>query len=179
MGRSRYKFIYPDQPHFMTLTVQGWLPVFTRSESVNILLDSFRFLMNEGLNIQAWVVLENHLHLVAQSSQLDKDIARFKSFTAHQLLAYLQQQKATTLLNQLQQLKLAHKNDRQFQFWQEGVHPEWVSSLDMMRQKIDYIHQNPVKRGYVDLAEHWRYSSARDYSGGEGLLPLDKSWWTA
>ena len=179
MGRSRYKFIYLDQPHFMTLTVQGWLPVFTRPESVSILLDSFRFLMNEGLRIHAWVILENHLHLVAQSPQLDKDIARFKSFTAHQLLAYLQQQKATTLLNQLQQLKLAHKTDRQFQFWQEGVHPEWISSVEMMRQKIEYIHQNPVKRGYVDLPEHWRYSSARDYMGVEGLLPVDKSWWTA
>ncbi len=178
MGRSRYKFIYPDQPHFMTLTVQGWLPVFTRPESVDILLQSFRFLMNEGLRIHAWVVLENHLHLIAQSQQLDNDIARFKSFTARQLLGYLQQRKATTLLNQLQQLKLAHKTDRQSQLWQEGVHPEWIGSSDMMRQKIEYIHQNPVKRGYVDHAEHWRYSSARDYAGSEGLLPVDKSWWS-
>ena len=178
MGRSRYRFIYPDQPHFMTLTLQGWLPVFTRPESVDILLQSFRFLMNEGLRIHAWVILENHLHLIAQSQQLDKDIARFKSFTARQLLDYLQQRKVTTLLNQLQQLKLAHKTDRQWQLWQEGVHPEWISSLDMMKQKIEYIHQNPVKRGYVDNAEHWRYSSARDYAYSEGLLPVDKSWWS-
>ena len=178
MGRSRYKFIYPDQPHFMTLTVQGWLPVFTRHESVDILLQSFRFLMNEGLRIHAWVILENHLHLIAQSQQLDNDIARFKSFTARQLLGYLQQRKATTLLNQLQQLKLAHKTDRQSQLWQEGVHPEWISSSEMMKQKIEYIHQNPVKRGYVDHAEHWRYSSARDYACSEGLLAVDKSWWS-
>ena len=94
MGRSRYKFIYPDQPHFLTLTVLGWLPIFTRPESVDILLQSFRFLMNDGLRIHAWVILENHMHLVAQSQQLDKDIARFKSFTARQLLSYLQQRKA-------------------------------------------------------------------------------------
>ncbi|MAK90224.1 MAG: transposase, partial [Oleibacter sp.] len=50
------------------------------------------------------------------------------------------------------------------------------SSSEMMRQKIEYIHQNPVKRGYVDQDEHWRYSSARDYAGSEGLLPVDKSW---
>jgi putative transposase len=82
MGRSRYHFIYPDQPHFMTLTVQGWLLIFTRPEAVGILLESFRFLINDGLRIQAWVILENHLHLIAQSPQLDKDIARFKSFNA-------------------------------------------------------------------------------------------------
>jgi putative transposase len=179
MGRSRYHFIHPDQPHFMTLTVQGWLPVFTRPESVQILLDAFGFLMSESLQIHAWVVLENHLHLIAQSPQLDKDISRFKSFTARKLIQYLQKQKATTLLNQFQQLKLAHKTDRQWQLWQEGVHPEWIGSIEMMQQKIEYIHQNPVKRGYVDLAEHWRYSSARDYAGGAGLLPVDKSWWTA
>jgi len=46
-----------------------------------------------------------------------------------------------------------------------------------MRQKIDYIHQNPVKRGYIEQPEHWRYSSARDYVGVDGLLPVDKSWW--
>src|SRR5690606_7199357 len=111
--------------------VQGWVPVFTRPESVDILLQSFRFLMNEGLRIHAWVILENHLHLIAQSQQLDKDITRSKPFTARQLLDYLQQRKATTLLKQFQQLKLAHKTDRQWQLWQEGVHPEWISSSEM------------------------------------------------
>lgn len=43
-----------------------------------------------------------------------------------------------------------------------------------MRQKLDYIHHNPVRRGYVDLAEHWRYSSARDYQGQAGLLVIDR-----
>ncbi len=43
-----------------------------------------------------------------------------------------------------------------------------------MRQKLEYIHQNPVKRGYVDVAEHWRYSSARRYAGEEGLTAIDR-----
>jgi hypothetical protein len=45
----------------------------------------------------------------------------------------------------------------------------------VMREKLDYIHQNPVKRGYVDLPEHWRYSSARNYLGQSGLIGID-SW---
>ena len=45
-----------------------------------------------------------------------------------------------------------------------------------MRQKIEYIHNNPVKRGYVDKQEHWRYSSARNYLGMEGLIDIDKNW---
>lgn len=43
----------------------------------------------------------------------------------------------------------------------------------MMRQKLDYIHNNPIKRGYVAQAEHWRYSSAANYFGGEGLIEID------
>ncbi|TCL34896.1 hypothetical protein EV691_101338 [Azotobacter chroococcum] len=41
-----------------------------------------------------------------------------------------------------------------------------------MRQKLDYIHHNPVRRGYVERPEHWRYSSARNYAGEPGLLEI-------
>ena len=72
--------------------------------------------------------------------------------------------------------KYAHKRDREYQFWQEGSHAEMVFSEAVMREKLDYIHQNPVKRGYVDVPEHWRYSSARDYAGQTGLMEVD-SWY--
>ena len=42
----------------------------------------------------------------------------------------------------------------------------------MLMQRLAYIHNNPVKRGYVDLPEHWRYSSARAYAGENALLPV-------
>ena len=89
---------------------------------------------------------------------------------------YLDNQNAKTILDQLAFYKKAHKTETQYQFWQEGVHPELLQSEDMVRQKINYIHQNPVKRGYVDLPEHWRYSSARDYIGMKGLLDVCKEW---
>jgi len=176
MGRSRYTFTQPDQPHFLTLTVLHWIPIFTRPDTVNILLNSIKHLQQEGLKIYAYVILENHLHMVAQSNQLDKDIDRFKSFTARKLIQYLQQQGLHTILNQLKYYKKQHKADRIMQLWQEGVHPELIQNEAMMRQKIEYVHHNPVKRGYVDVAEHWRYSSARDYMGDKGLLEICKRW---
>jgi len=176
MGRSRYKFVHPEQPHFMTITVLHWIPVFTRPATVDILLDSLRYLIKDGLKVYAYVILENHLHLVAQSNQLDRDIARFKSFTAKQLIRYLDEKKVKAILEQLAFYKKAHKGDRAYQFWQEGTHPEWIQDEAMMRQKVEYIHQNPVTRGYVDEAEHWRYSSARNYAGGEGLLEVCTVW---
>ena len=58
------------------------------------------------------------------------------------------------ILEQLSFYKKARKTDRAYQFWQEGIHPEWIQNKEMMRQKIEYVHRNPVKRGYVDHPEH-------------------------
>ncbi len=172
MGRSRYKIIDPKLPHFVTCTVLHWIPVFTRPATVAIVLDSLRFLQNEGFKRYAYVIRENHLQMVVGSEQVDKDMARFKQFTAKSLINYLHTHNVKTLLDQLAFYKKAHKQDRAFQFWQEGYHPEWIQHEAMMKQKIEYIHHNPVKRGYVDKAEHWRYSSARNYAGGEGLIEV-------
>ncbi|MDQ7074092.1 MAG: transposase [Gammaproteobacteria bacterium] len=176
MGRSRYKITDPEQPHFITLTVLHWIPVFTRSETVSILLEALKFLSKEGLKVYAYVVLENHCHFIVQSKALDRDIARYKSYTAKKIIQYLSENNVKQILEQLAFYKKAHKIDRAYQFWQEGVHPELIQNDEMMRQKIDYIHHNPVKRGYVDKAEHWRYSSARDYSGQQGLLEVCRQW---
>ena len=65
----------------------------------------------------------------------------------------------------------------EYQVWQEGVGPKLIQKDIVMRQKIDYIHKNPVKRGYVDKPSHWRYSSARDYDDGiDGLIEIEKFW---
>jgi len=176
VGRSRYKIVDPALPHFVTCTVLHWIPVFTRPVTVDILLDSLSFLIKDGLKVYAYVILENHLHLVAQSNDLNRDIARFKSYTSKQLLEYLAENNISQILQQLAFYKKAHKDDRGYQFWQEGCHPEWIQNDEMMRQKIEYVHKNPVKRGYVELPEHWRYSSARDYAGQAGLLEVSKAW---
>jgi REP element-mobilizing transposase RayT len=116
------------------------------------------------------------MHLVAQSDDLGRDMARFKSYTARQIIDYLEDKRVKKILDQLSFYKKAHKDDRSYQFWQEGVHPEWIQNDSMLRQKIDYMHNNPVKRGYVDRPEHWRYSSARNYLGETGLIEVWMNW---
>ena len=176
MGRSRYKIVDPELPHFLTCTVLHWIPIFTRPGTVNIVLESLRFLAKDGLKVYAYVILENHMHLVAQSEDLARDISRFKSFTAKRLVQYLAENNIRQVLDQRAFYKKAHKNDRAYQLWQEGCHPEWIQNDEMMRQRIEYIQQNPAKRGYVDQAVHWRYSSARNYAGENGLLAVCLEW---
>lgn len=175
MGRSRYLITEPDKPHFLTCTVMEWLPLFTRPALVEILLDCWRYQQtHQGLSLYGYVVLENHLHFVAQAPELAKCVSSFKSFTARRIIDHLESKGADRVLERLRFTKRAHKTDRVYQLWQEGSHAELVCSEAVMREKLDYIHHNPVKRGYVDCAEHWRYSSARNYAGQEGLIAVDR-----
>jgi REP element-mobilizing transposase RayT len=112
MPRSRYRVRQESCPHFLTVTVNHWLPLFTRPETVNIVLDSWRFLQREaGLVIYGYVILENHLHLVAKSENLSGDVQRFKSFTAREIIAYLESRGSSRLLELLAPLQ-AFAQDR-------------------------------------------------------------------
>ena len=90
MGRSRYavsiseemplgcKVYEPTHPHFVTCTVLHWLPLFTRKESVQSVIDSLRFLQKKDhLKLYAYVILENHLHMVIQMNNHTHPINTF------------------------------------------------------------------------------------------------------
>jgi REP element-mobilizing transposase RayT len=177
MTRSRYRIFEQDCPYFMTWTVVGWLAVFTRREAVDILYDCWRFLQqHRHFQLFGYVILENHLHLIASAPQLPKVIKEAKSYTARQIIDLLEKRAATVLLKQLQFEKLAHKEQSDYQVWQEGSHPEQIQHDEMMWQKLEYMHNNPVERGYVDDPLHWRYSSARNYAGLPGLIDVVTDW---
>ncbi|MFK5976719.1 MAG: transposase [Sulfurovum sp.] len=177
MGRSRYKILEPTHPHFVTCTVLNWIPLFTNTQSVQIILDSLDYLQkSDNLKIYAYVILENHLHLIVQSDDIAKTMAKFKAHTARTLIKLLIDKNVETILKQLQFYKKAHKKDREYQLWQEGINPKLIQSDAMMIKLINYIHHNPIKRGYVDVAWHWRYSSARDYEGVKGLVEVERFW---
>ena len=63
-------------------------------------------------------MLENHIHLIAQSENISKDIARFNAFTAKKIIAYLTERNAKTILDQLKYYKKSYKGeDRKIQLW--------------------------------------------------------------
>ena len=177
MGRSRYKVHEPTAPHFITCTILNWIPIFTRIESTNIIFKSLKYLQQtDNLKLHAYVILENHLHLVASSDDIAHSMRKFKAHTAKEILNLLQKENVKTILEQLAFYKKSHKKDTTYQLWQEGFQPKQILSEKMMREKIEYIHNNPIKRGYVDEATHWRYSSARDYEGVVGLVGISRVW---
>jgi putative transposase len=177
MPRSRYRFGDDAYPYFMTWTIVGWLPVFTRQESTKIIYDSWRFLQLEReFQLLGYVILENHVHLIATAPNLASAVKCSKSFTALQIVELLKKRNARQLLRGLAALKLPNKKESEHQVWQEGSHPKMIETDEMLWQKLEYIHNNPVERGYVDDPLHWRYSSARNYAGQPGLIEVVTDW---
>ncbi len=100
----------------------------------------------------------------------------FKAHTAKEILKYLQENNAKSILDQLAFYKKAHKKNATYQLWQEGIQPKLIINNKMMIDRINYTHNNPVKRGYIDEAMHWRYCSARNYEGTKWLIDICRVW---
>ena len=140
---------------------------------MDIALESLKYLKkSDNLKIYSYVILENHLHMILKSDDLSATIKKFKRHTAKEIIKLLQTHSAKTILDQFAFYKKAHKKNTTFQVWEEGCAPKLISGYEMMRNKIEYIHYNPVKRGFVDTPD----SSARNYMGNKGLIEIDLDW---
>jgi putative transposase len=170
--RSRYQIREPGKAHFVTATIVEWLPVFTSAACCDIIVHSLDHCRrHKGLKIHAWVNLDNHFHAILHAPDLTSALRDLKSYTAAQLISQLETERREWLLNQLRYYRAAHKSN-EYQVWQEGSHPQAIFDDKMMLQKLEYVHDNPVKRGWVASPEHWRYSSAHEWLGG--AIPLLK-----
>lgn len=177
---SKYKFHNPNGLYFCTLTIVRWIDLFTRQRYRDIILDNLRFcLTTKGLHISGYVIMSNHIHLIASTAHplgLSYLIGRFKSYTSKQLLDALTsapESRRDWMLYLFRNYAVFHKKDQQFQLWTHDSHPVELLSHKMALQKLEYIHLNPVRAGWVRHPEDWLYSSASNYILGEGLLEVD------
>jgi len=164
--------------HFLTFTVVGWVDVFTRQSYRDIILDSLRYCQKEqGLIIYGYVIMSNHLHIIAraENGNLSKVIHNFRKFTATKILAEIQvgtESRMEWMIKVFAYFAKYKSNYKHFQFWKKDFHPIELSSNGWIRQKLDYIHLNPVKAGIVARPEQYLYSSASNYVNGTGLLDV-------
>jgi len=169
------------QLYFTTSTVIDWVDIFTRARYRHVILESLKYCQQQkGLRIYAWVLMSNHLHMVVSTEreQTVGDILRdFKKFTNKKILKELEEDEHESRRTwMLDRFRFAGANDKRitnYRFWQEGNHIEEIYTSDFLWQKINYIHQNPVRAEIVERAEEYLYSSARDYAGEAGLLEVE------
>ncbi len=173
-----YKFHNPKAPCFVSFAVVEWLDVFTRNEYKDLLLESLSFCQREkGMEIYAWCIMSNHVYLVFRSigeEPPEKILGSFKRFTSIAVVKAIKnnpiESRKEALLSAFKRNGEITSNVMHYQFWRHDNKPVELWSNHVIFQKIRYIHENPVKQGYVFRPEGYVYSSAVDYSGEKGVL---------
>lgn len=107
MPRSSYKVYEKYPPYYITSSIVDWLPLFSNTRVAHIILTSLNFIQSDrDVKLYCYVILENHIHLIAQSDELEKNMRAFKSYTARQILDCLKLNNHTFYLEKLKTLKL-------------------------------------------------------------------------
>lgn len=164
--------------HFLTFTVVDWVDVFTRKIYRDIVLDSFKYCQEQkGLILKGYVVMSNHIHLLAQSKEgkLSDSIRDFKKFTAQMILKQMLnngESRSAWMLKRFEFAAKSNSKNSEYQFWQVGNHPEEIYSEKFFWTKLNYIHMNPIRLGIVSKASDYLYSSASNYVGKESLINI-------
>lgn len=176
----KYKFYNKEGLYFISFATVYWIDLFVRVEYFLVLLESLDYCRkNKGLEIYCWCIMPSHVHLIirAQEGNPEIVIGRFKEYTSKKLqeciLANNQESRKEWMLWMFERAGAKSSNVKGKQLWQHNNKPIELWSAEVIDQKVDYIHNNPVEAGFVDEPGHWRYSSATDYSGGKGILEID------
>ncbi len=179
---SKYKVRTPDKPYFITITVVDWVDVFTRSEYKSLLIDCLKHCQQEkGLAIYGWCIMTNHLHLIVESvhNRSLADIVRdFKKYTSVMICRELEKnenelESRSWMLERFAYWGRISRKHQKYKFWQEEYHPVELYNEKLFKQKLNYIHQNPVKAGWVRQPEDYLWSSAGQYAGiKDGILEV-------
>ena len=175
----KYKFCNEKGVYLISFATVNWIDVFTRSQYKDIVVDSMNYCIEEkGLDVFAWVIMSNHVHLVAstQKEPLEAILRDLKKYTSKAIVKAIeenpQESRKEWLLWMFERAGAKNSNNSRYQFWQQHNQPIELSHRDAFKNAIQYIHENPVKAGFVFQAEDYPYSSAVDYAGGKGLVAL-------
>lgn len=179
MAEGGYKIRNKEGIHFVTFSVVEWVDVFTRKDYAEILIESLRYCQsNRGLVIYSWCIMSNHVHLVVSAKQNDtSDILRdFKKFSAKAIIKAISEHPSESRKEWMIEIfkREGENNSRNsmYQFWRQDNQPKELFSAEFAKDKLNYIHNNPVEAGIVSKAEEYSYSSARDYYEGNNIGKL-------
>ncbi|MDD3077756.1 MAG: transposase [Paludibacter sp.] len=173
-----YKIVEQDALYYVTFQIVNWVDLFTRKVYRDIVIDSLKYCQaNKGLEIYAFVVMSNHTHILLRSGngKLSDTIREFKSFTAKQILLAIEMEAESRrdwMLNLFEFSAKQHKRNEKYQIWTHENHAELIYSDKFIMQKINYIHENPIRAGIVEKAEDYLYSSARAFADMACMLDI-------
>jgi REP element-mobilizing transposase RayT len=175
----KYKFLNKEGLYFVSFATVNWIDVFTRPVYNDIIIESLIYCKDKlGMELYCWCIMPSHIHLIyaAKGNNPEIILGRFKEYTAKQIVksieTNIQESRKEWLLWMFKRAASKSSNVKNYQFWQHHNKPIELWSAEVIEQKADYIHNNPVEAGFVIEPWHWKYSSAVDYAEGKGLINI-------
>jgi REP-associated tyrosine transposase len=146
---------------YITSVAKDRLPVF-RTESLTIVtckaLDEAR--TSGGFAIYAYVIMPDHLHTITDSSLKPSKVLQYlNGIISRRVIDHLKEHGHNASLRKL--MRESGARHHKYSLWDHHSNAFPIFSEDMLMQKVNYIHENPVRAGLVERAEDYRWSSAR------------------
>ena len=179
---SKYKISDHQKPHFITFATVQWVDALSRPIYKDVVIESLAYCQeNKGLVLFAYAIMNNHVHLIASAKDghnLSDILRDLKKYTAKKIIDLIEsddgmESRRGWMLWLFESAGKKNSNNKKYQFWQQDNRPIELSTNEMMDQRLEYIHNNPVVERIVNEAEHYVYSSAVTYAGGKGLLEVE------
>lgn len=175
----KYKFRNNEKIYFISFAIVGWIDLFIRDEYRQVMIQSWKHCQKtKGLEIYGWVIMTSHIHMIVGShgQPLAQIMQDMKGFTSKELRKIIETHRSESrkewMLEIMTRAGSMNSNNVAFQLWQQDNHPIELITPKMAWQKLNYIHDNPVKSGFVSKPEDFIYSSAGDYFGNRGLVEV-------
>ncbi len=176
----KYKFLNKEGLYFVSFATVYWIDVFVREDYFMGIVDSLNYSRKSmNMEIYCWCIMPSHIHLIMRAKEGNPEIVlgRFKEYTSKKLQGMIKENNGESrkkwMLWMFEKAGERSSNVKRGQFWQHNNKPIELWSPEVVEQKVEYIHNNPLVAGFVKQPSHWKYSSAIDYSGGKGLLEID------
>ena len=175
MTSERYRITDDAHVYFVTYSIVEWLPVFVSEKACRIITDSLNFChQKKHLRTNAYVIMPTHFHAIFFDAEFDNErlkrsLTDFRKFTGRALSDFCGSNMPPCFA---ETLKASSTADRERRFWQPSRHPVALQTERFWRQKLDYLHENPCRKGLVTRAAAWRFSSA-GYYVSDGMEECD------
>jgi REP element-mobilizing transposase RayT len=176
---TKYKATTTEEAFFITITAIGWIDIFTRLNQKSNIINALKYCQqNKGLEIYAYCIMSSHIHLLCKATDgfiLSDVIRDFKKFTSKKVIQIIIEEPESRrewMLDYFTKACEHLKRNQQHKVWQDGYHAEIVETNWFIKQKVNYIHNNPVAEKIVALPEDYYFSSARNYAGLDNDLEV-------
>lgn len=179
MAKS-YQIHKQSSVYFLTFQVVGWVDVFSRQCYRDLIIDSFNYSRkHKGLKLYAYVIMTNHIHLIVSHRNEDlsgwvRDFKKYISKEIFKMMDVVNESRREWLKVIFNYHGKYNRRNRGRQFWTQENHAVELFNNTLIDTCITYIHQNPVRAGWVQYAEDYLYSSARNFAELDVFIEIDK-----